>query len=179
MAKNLMIYQFPANDCFVEAWIKENGENSGSSEPQHVVWGILSICLLASPGLFLITQSDGPMPDNFGLLIKTCSTRNLKYCTKAVTYAIILICYPITLLLAQLTAILTNDVEWFKISMLMIGLEAFFQSLPQFLLQMFMVVNGFSLTITQFLLFMISIMLRNETVYKEGCVIFIWNCCDG
>lgn len=147
-----------SNDCFVESWknLNETRRESMIKEPEHVIWGSLSLCVLALPGLFLIAQTDGPIPDNVGLWIKCYSTRNLKYCTKALGYVIILICYPITLLLSLLTAMLTNDVDWYNIAMLLLGLESFFQSLPQFLIQMFMVVNGFSLTVTQLLLLIIS-----------------------
>ena len=125
----------------------------------HTVWGSLSICFVTLPGLFLLSQTDGPIRDGLQLWTKTFGTRNLKYCTKFFGYMIMLICFPIALFSTQLTAMLTNDVAWFKVVMLMVGLEAFFHSLPQFLLQLFMIVNGYPLTITQLALLLISFTL--------------------
>ena len=119
----------------------------------------MSTSFLALPGIFLITQSDGPILDGLNLLIETFTKRKLQYGIKAFVYAILLFCYPITLFLTQLTTMLTNDAGWFNVVMLMMGLEAFFHSLPQFLLQLFMIVYGFKLTVTQLLLLIISFAL--------------------
>ena len=142
---------FKAEKCFNETDIK--GETEDLNDP---VWGSLSVCFLALPGLFLITQSDGPIRDALKLWRKTIATTNIRYCTKFFGYTILLICYPITLFLTQMTAMLTDDVGWFNIVMFMIGIEGFFHALPQFLLQLFMIANGFDLTVTQFLLLSIS-----------------------
>ena len=139
-------------DSTVDPFYKLEGQH-------HIAWGCLSICFVTLPGLFLITQTDGPIRDGLKLWTKTFGTRNLKYCTKFFGYMIVLICFPIALFSTQLIAMLTNDVDWFKVVMLMVGLEAFFHSLPQFLLQLFMIVNGYPLTITQLALLLISFTL--------------------
>lgn len=126
--------------CFEETFLT-NELNAYQSEKfkAHPIWGSMSTSFLALPGIFLITQSDGPILDGINLLIKTCTKRKLQYCIKVFVYAIILFCYPMTLFLTQLTTMLTNDAGWFNVVMLMMGLEAFFHSLPQFLLQLFMI----------------------------------------
>ena len=146
--------------CFERDFLdNELSDAKGKRFKAHPVWGSLSTSFLALPGLFLITQSDGPILDGINLLIKTCTQMKLQYCLKFLVYAILLICYPMTLFLTQLTTMLTNDAGWFNVVMLMMGLEAFFHSLPQFLLQLFMIVYGFKVTITQLLLLIISFAL--------------------
>lgn len=162
-----VLYSLPYNRIKFNETCITNETSSGLSdssfykleEQHHTVWGCLSVCFVTLPGLFLITQTDGPIQDGLKLWTKTFGTRNIKYCTKFFGYMIMLICFPITLFSTQLTAMLTNDVAWFKVVMLMVGLEAFFHSLPQFLLQLFMIVNGYPLTITQLALLLISFTL--------------------
>jgi hypothetical protein len=187
---NLTYQQLPKSadtrKCFEESFLDVVAHQNMTFKA-HPIWGSMSTSFLALPGLFLITQSDGPILDGIILLIKTCTKMKLQYCLKFFIYAILLFCYPMTLFLTQLTTMLTNDAEWFNVVMLMMGLEAFFHSLPQFLLQLFMIIYGFKLTITQLLLLIISFALlltnsvrfdviANQTKFKTVQDMVVYGC---
>ena len=119
-------------------------------------WASVGILILIFPGFFLMTQSDGPLKDGLHLIRKFWSTKMLKYLFKLILYGIGIIFYPIMLLVIQMIAIWQNDSEWFNVVMLLAGLQAIFNSFPHLGLELYMLLNGGNVTLSQILSIVIS-----------------------
>merc|ERR1712136_301972 len=111
----------------------------------------LGMLILTFPGIFLMTQSDGPLKDGIHLIQKFWSTKMLKYLVKLILYGIGIIFYPIMLLVIQMIAIWQNDSEWFNVVMLLAGLQAIFNSFPHLGLELYMILNGGNVNYSQIL----------------------------
>ena len=114
-------------------------------------WAGVGILILIFPGIFLMTQSDGPLKDGIHLIRKFWSTKMLKYLVKLMFYGIGIIFYPIMLLVIQMIAIWQNDSEWFNVVMLLAGLQAIFNSFPHLGLELYMLLNGGDVKVLQIL----------------------------
>jgi hypothetical protein len=114
-------------------------EKGGSTNP---VWAGVGIFILTLPGIFLMTQADGPLNDGFDFMKEFGKTRKLKYFVKFFGYGLGIIFYPAILLVTQLIAIWQNDTEWFDVVMLLAGLQAVFNSFPHLGLELYMFLNG-------------------------------------
>ena len=113
--------------------------NEGPTDP---VWAVVGICIVTLPGVFLMTQTDGPLKEGAHLMKKFWITRKLKYFVKFFVYGIGIICYPAMLLFTQMIAIWQNDTEWFEVVMVLAGLQAVFNSFPHLGLELYMYLNG-------------------------------------
>ena len=113
--------------------------NQGPTDP---VWAGVGICIVILPGIFLMTQTDGPLKEGAHLMKKFWLTRNLKYCVKFFGYGLGIIFYPAMLLMAQMIAIWQNDTEWFEVVMVLAGLQAVFNSFPHLGFELYMYLNG-------------------------------------
>ena len=134
------------------------------------VWAGVGIAILTLPGVFLITQTDGPLNDGLNMAKKIKDTTNVKYLFKIVGYAIGILFYPAMLLTTQLIAIWQNDIRWFNVSMLMAGLHALFNSFPHLIFELYMILNCGDRHISQYVvicmafIFMVSNAIRFDLI---------------
>ena len=144
--------------------------------PQHPVWASVGMGILTLPGIFLISQTDGPLKDGLEMIKKFKSTLKLKYCFKLFGYAIGIVFFPAMLLTTQLIAIWQNDVEWFNLVMLLAGLQALFNSFPHLCHELYMLLNGNEadeahksqyFLITTSLIFLISNAIRFDLIANK------------
>ena len=119
-----------------------NQEKSGNEGPKDPVWAVVGILIITLPGVFLMTQTDGPLKEGLHLMRKFRDTRKLKYCMKILVYGCGILFYPALLLMTQMIAIWQNDTEWFEVVMLLAGLQAVFNSFPHLILELYMYLNG-------------------------------------
>ena len=139
-------------------------------EKTDPVWAAIGIAILTFPGVFLITQTDGPLNDGLNMARKIKDTTNVKYAFKIVGYAIGILFYPAMLLTTQLIAIWQNDIRWFNVSMLMAGLHALFNSFPHLIFELYMLLNCGERHISQYVLicmafiFMVSNAIRFDLI---------------
>ena len=145
-------------------------DDGASTKKTDPVWAGVGIAILALPGVFLITQTDGPLNDGLNMARKIKDTTNVKYAFKIVGYAIGILFYPAMLLTTQLIAIWQNDIRWFNVSMLMAGLHALFNSFPHLIFELYMLLNCGERHISQYVLicmafiFMVSNAIRFDLI---------------
>ena len=139
----------------------------GDTDP---VWAGVGISILTLPGLFLMTQTDGPLIEGFTMLRKFWKTKMLKYILKIIFYGIAILFYPIMLLMIQMIAIWQSDSDWFNVVMLLAGLQAIFNSFPHLGLELYMILNGIEIHKTQIvsivssLIFLITNAIRFDLI---------------
>ena len=114
-------------------------EHGGSTDP---VWAGVGIFIVTLPGIFLMTQTDGPLKDGVDFMKGFWRTRKLKYVFKFFGYWLGIIFYPAMVLMTQIITIWQNDAEWFDVVMLLAGLQAVFNSFPHLGLELYMLLNG-------------------------------------
>jgi len=164
---NSILRLYPQNFDKINDGVCKKTQQEDTTDP---VWAGVGIAILTLPGVFLITQTDGPLNDGLNMAKKIKDTTNVKYVFKIVGYAIGILFYPAMLLTTQLIAIWQNDIRWFNVSMLMAGLHALFNSFPHLIFELYMLLNGEDPHISQYVLigmafiFMVSNAIRFDLI---------------
>ena len=164
---NSILRLYPQNFDKINDGVCKKTQQEDTTDP---VWAGVGIAILTLPGVFLITQTDGPLNDGLNMAKKIKDTTNVKYVFKIVGYAIGILFYPAMLLTTQLIAIWQNDIRWFNVSMLMAGLHALFNSFPHLIFELYMLLNCGERHISQYVLicmafiFMVSNAIRFDLI---------------
>ena len=100
------------DDQILSVSCKAQGEEGRSADP---VWAGVGIVIVTLPGIFLMTQTDGPIKDGVNYMQEFGRTRKLKYFVKIFGYGLGIIFYPALLLTTQMIAIwLCIVFGWFQ-----------------------------------------------------------------
>ena len=131
-----------------------NADKIAEKYEKHEIWGLLGIFIIFFPGIVAIPP----------VLFYQSNMGRYKM---AIIFAVLLCCYPITLIsisfgsLFRITIGKGSQILWF--TRVMVGAEAFFESFPQMILQLFTIAYGYEITTAQKVSIFASFLLISRT----------------
>ena len=152
-------FDLPDNFTHVGMLNETNKADSGEVYDVHQVWGTVGIFIMFLPGIinipvFLVYLMNGrnmfkELRDEFGVRADT----NSKKCEFLMFDICNMWFYPIVVIFGSFTALCKafrgNASEYVKVGTVVVGLEAFYESFPQILLQCFVIFYGYEVTTVQ------------------------------
>ena len=129
---------------------------------QYLIWGYLSLCMICVPGIFWAFS-----PDMIRQIIGNIKKRRWCDVSVYVSWCLLVFLYPLFLLFVQLVALFNpTDTEHKKDLIQFIALEAFWESFPQLVLQLFTVAYDYEVTPIQMVTIVASAFLLAKTAIE-------------
>ena len=111
-----------------------------------IIWGCCGLGIMFLPGLFL-TLTPYVFMKGTRLAMKTWQTKQFEYLREMILTLLGLIFFPVSVFLLQLLSLLicadeNSETRYKHVLATLVAAEAYFESFPQILLQLFTIING-------------------------------------
>ena len=145
------------NSSIFDAAGADNTTDTSQKYEEHRIWGIVGISVIFLPGIIAVQ----PL---FWVQI------NIKSYKMALLLFLAGLVYPLTLVFMAFTSILCTfkkEKFFLEMTIMLVGVEAFFESFPQMVLQGFTIIYGYEVTTVQLIAISGSFVLLART-----CIVF-------